>query len=89
MYRIGTFSKLCKLSVKALRFYEAAAQPRESYIDGIWNRESSSEWLTEVQVPLRRRRLISTASLDDGVIQYWRPPRRAGSQPPKTQGPRE
>jgi DNA-binding transcriptional MerR regulator len=26
--------------------------PRESYIDGIWNRKDPAEWLTEVQVPM-------------------------------------
>lgn len=25
---------------------------RESYIDGIWNKESEDEWLTEIQVPI-------------------------------------
>jgi DNA-binding transcriptional MerR regulator len=28
--------------------------PRESYIDGIWNRRSPAEWLTELQVPIDR-----------------------------------
>jgi DNA-binding transcriptional MerR regulator len=31
-----------------------AGNPRESYIDGIWNTEDEADWLTEVQVPLRR-----------------------------------
>lgn len=26
--------------------------PRESYIDGIWNKESDEDWLTELQVPI-------------------------------------
>jgi DNA-binding transcriptional MerR regulator len=26
--------------------------PRESYIDGIWNKESEEDWLTELQVPI-------------------------------------
>ncbi len=30
----------------------AAEPPRESYIDGIWNRDSDEDWLTELQVPL-------------------------------------
>lgn len=29
-----------------------AGNPRESYIDGIWNTADQTEWLTEVQVPL-------------------------------------
>lgn len=32
--------------------YVAAEPPRESYIDGIWNKESSEDWLTELQVPV-------------------------------------
>jgi DNA-binding transcriptional MerR regulator len=28
--------------------------PRESYIDGIWNKDSDEDWLTELQVPILR-----------------------------------
>lgn len=35
--------------------YEAADNPRESYIDGIWNRDDPEEWRTEVQVPVQPR----------------------------------
>jgi DNA-binding transcriptional MerR regulator len=34
--------------------YQATDNPRESYIDGIWNRDDPSEWVTEVQVPVER-----------------------------------
>ena len=30
------------------------ARPRESYIDGIWNKDSEDDWLTEIQVPILR-----------------------------------
>lgn len=33
--------------------YEIADNPRESYIDGIWNKEDDNDWLTEIQVPLK------------------------------------
>ena len=33
---------------------EPSGNPRESYIDGIWNRESEQEWLTELQIPIRQ-----------------------------------
>lgn len=33
--------------------YEIAGYPRESYIDGVWNKDSEQEWLTEIQVPLK------------------------------------
>jgi DNA-binding transcriptional MerR regulator len=32
--------------------YTPSDNPRESYIDGIWNKENVSDWLTEIQVPL-------------------------------------
>ena len=32
--------------------YAVKESPRESYIDGIWNKESEDEWLTEIQVPI-------------------------------------
>ena len=34
--------------------YEVAGAIRESYIDGVWNKEDESEWLTEIQVPIRK-----------------------------------
>ena len=35
--------------------YEVAGLPRESYIDGIWNKEDESEWLTELQIPIQKK----------------------------------
>lgn len=35
--------------------YEVADSPRESYIDGIWNKDSEDDWLTEIQVPVKKR----------------------------------
>jgi len=35
--------------------YEIVGLPRESYIDGIWNKESESEWLTEIQFPIQKK----------------------------------
>ena len=32
--------------------YEVAGLARESYIDGIWNKESVEDWLTEIQLPI-------------------------------------
>ena len=34
--------------------YEVSEQPRFCYIDGIWNKESVDEWLTEIQLPIKR-----------------------------------
>ena len=32
--------------------YQAAGPARECYIDGIWNKESEEDWLTEIQLPV-------------------------------------
>ena len=32
--------------------YIPSESPRESYIDGIWNKKDDAEWLTEIQVPV-------------------------------------
>lgn len=34
--------------------FELIDNPRESYIDGIWNKDSEEEWLSEVQFPVRK-----------------------------------
>lgn len=34
--------------------YEVSERPRFCYIDGIWNKESVEEWLTEIQLPVSR-----------------------------------
>lgn len=35
--------------------YEITGNIRESYIDGIWNKDDESEWLSEIQIPVRKR----------------------------------
>lgn len=35
--------------------YRVLDNPRESYIDGIWNKENEEDWLTEIQVPIEFR----------------------------------
>lgn len=35
--------------------YEIAGDIRESYIDGVWNQEDESGWLTEIQIPVRKK----------------------------------
>lgn len=34
---------------------EIAGEIREKYIDGVWNKEDESEWLSEIQIPVRKR----------------------------------
>lgn len=33
--------------------YKIADFSRECYIDGIWNKESTKDWLTEIQIPIK------------------------------------
>ena len=35
--------------------YEIAGEILESYIDGIWNKDDESQWLSEIQVPVKRK----------------------------------
>lgn len=35
--------------------YEIIGPSRESYIDGIWNKDSVEDWLTEIQMPVKKR----------------------------------
>lgn len=35
--------------------YEIIEDPRERYIDGMWNKEDENEWLTEIQVPIKEK----------------------------------
>ena len=49
----GVTDRVSHLTVKTLRFYEKEgllkpASVDECYIDGIWNKESEDEWLTEI-----------------------------------------
>jgi len=46
--RAAYAAAFCWIDAQGLR----AGNPRESYIDGIWNRPDEADWLTEVQVPL-------------------------------------
>lgn len=35
--------------------YEQAGLPRDSAIDGCWNRQSEDDYLTEIQIPIRKK----------------------------------
>lgn len=36
--------------------YEICGNIRESYIDGVWNKESCKEWLSEIQIPVCKKK---------------------------------
>ena len=35
--------------------YKMIDSPRENFIDGIWNKESEEDWLTELQIPIMKK----------------------------------
>ena len=53
----GTFSESYETVLKYIEEngYEIAGEIRESYIDGVWNKENETEWLSEIQVPVRKK----------------------------------
>ncbi|MBL8028349.1 MAG: GyrI-like domain-containing protein [Fibrobacteres bacterium] len=59
LYHVGEYSKLGKSYAKLFKWleengYRSSDHPRESYIDGCWNKTDPSEWLTEIQVPIAK-----------------------------------
>lgn len=53
----GPYYKLGEAYAFALKWiedngYQVTEPPRESYIDGIWNKENEADWLTELQFPI-------------------------------------
>ena len=54
IYHKGSYSELRKGYAALMKWienngYEMADNPRESYIDGIWNKDSEEEWLTKIR----------------------------------------
>ena len=55
----GSYTELSQAYAYAFKWieengYTPADNPRESFIDGIWNKESEEDWLTELQIPIVR-----------------------------------
>lgn len=56
-YHRGTYANFHETYEKIIRYIEEngciiSGPIRESYIDGIWNKENEKEWLTEIQIPI-------------------------------------
>lgn len=59
IFHKGSYNTLATSYESVLQYveengYEIVGAIRESYIDGVWNKEDESEWLTEIQVPIRK-----------------------------------
>ncbi len=57
IYHKGAYEKIVEAYSFIVRYaeengYKIAGIPRECYIDGIWNKESVEDWLTEIQLPV-------------------------------------
>ncbi|MBP1046666.1 MerR family transcriptional regulator [Enterococcus sp. BWM-S5] len=55
----GAYEGFPKAYAAAIRFietngYEIIGAPREHYIDGLWNKDTEEEWLTEIQFPVQK-----------------------------------
>ncbi|WP_017381035.1 MerR family transcriptional regulator [Paenisporosarcina sp. TG-14] len=55
----GSYSKLSEAYSYVFKWIEdnnfsVSGDPRESYIDGIWNKDNEDDWLTELQVPVEK-----------------------------------
>ena len=35
--------------------YEICGSIREKYIDGVWNKDREEDWLSEIQIPVRKK----------------------------------
>ena len=60
VFHRGSYRSFAESYEAVLRYieengYEIAGEIRESYIDGVWNRDDESDWLSEIQVPVRRK----------------------------------
>ena len=60
VYHRGSYRTFSESYEAVLRYieengYEIAGEIRESYIDGVWNREDERQWLSEIQVPVRKK----------------------------------
>lgn len=59
IYHKGAYENLVESYSIVMKYieengYELVDFPRECYIDGMWNKEDVNEWLTEIQVPVRK-----------------------------------
>lgn len=57
----GPYAGLSKVYAYAFKWIEengylVSGSPRESYIDGIWNQEQEEDWLTELQIPVQKKK---------------------------------
>ena len=60
VYHKGSYRSFAESYETVLKYieengYEIAGEIRESYIDGVWNKDDESQWLSEIQIPIRKK----------------------------------
>ena len=60
VYHKGTYNKLNEAYGFLIKWieengYEITEAIRERYIDGMWNKENEEDWLTEIQIPIKKK----------------------------------
>lgn len=58
VYHHGSYNDFPRTYSAILKYieengYEICGNIREKYIDGVWNKESEKEWLSEIQIPVK------------------------------------
>lgn len=61
IFHKGAYNEIHKSYAMLLKYieeneYEISGNIREFYIDGVWNKETEQEWLTEIQIPVRLKK---------------------------------
>lgn len=57
IYHKGSYNEFPRTYAVLLKYieengYEICGNIREKYIDGVWNKDSEKEWLSEIQIPV-------------------------------------
>ena len=63
IFHKGSYDKFSKSYEMIMRYiedngYEICGNIREKYIDGIWNKETEEDWLSEIQIPVIKKAYI-------------------------------
>ncbi|MGN0431789.1 MAG: MerR family transcriptional regulator [Lachnospiraceae bacterium] len=59
IYHRGSYNDFHRTYAVILKYiekngYEICGNIREMYIDGVWNKDTEAEWLSEIQIPVRK-----------------------------------
>ena len=60
IYHKGSYADFSRTYETILKYieengYEICGNIRENYIDGAWNKDSETEWLSEIQIPVQKK----------------------------------